>query len=777
MVFLILGIHQYQLTMKTITTLPLLYLLLMLSYYPVTAQNCVISLDSSSSFSANTFSHIQGTSFQLPCPTEVYLGDTANQIGPSIVLNNALLGYSHAANTQNQFLCPTGSEGDAFVHIKNPGSNSVSIVWDVRADAEMDCFDNLCGYFARGYAHMDATLDLNFNIPPNNIGVLVYSYGLYSAVGNRPEAVNEDTAYVEGVTLTIDTSNLLPGNFDIPAGTHGRYRGNSLFGQTGLLYVGAGGGTTMNISATSYAAIYPPARPPGQSEHEDGAWAEYYGFMDMYLICVDTSTQPLPTQVPDSILALLCPQEDILFSVDLGSDTEYSDPANDGNESFDPGDMFKSGTSSVAASLVLDDADMLGTDPTPTSTDLAPVCAVNDGSATDSISWFHFDLDAADRIHIDLSAETFGPGNGAIGYVPGYCVFEPTYMLLSFDEDPFGTFAGENFACDVPTNPIHTLGQATKHDEVLTAINNTSFSTLSLTYLAGPLFSESELHSALQNDPDTSAAGKLSNDDVDALDAYSDTAQCNYQYFSVDHEARYIVGNDTLRPGVIYQADLGNNSIQPVIVPEIHLGLNPDVDIDAFEFAWFATPLGPPELVLVFSVDGDDFNTIALESDTLNPGVLYFSNLNGTHFRLSRDYAIWEDDQGPFQADIDALAFTCKYIPAQGVTVYPPSNPVGIKPMDEKEATLALGVYPNPNTGNFLIEYTQPVAGSVSFSLMDLSGRQVYFTQQQEQAAGQYQFELNANTGGLADGVYLLQMNLHTNSGIRQIHQKVVIQR
>ena len=133
-----------------------------------------------------------------------------------------------------------------------------------------------------------------------------------------------------------------------------------------------------------------------------------------------------------------------------------------------------------------------------------------------------------------------------------------------------------------------------------------------------PIFSESGLHPSLAPNPDS---GQARDDDVDALDVCM-SGNCTMWYFSADHEATgNLAGFGPLNPGAIYEASPLGGFPALVVDPQIHLGLPPGTDIDAFEFVWLSPcDFCGPALALIFSVAGDDYLTTAVnESGGLDP--------------------------------------------------------------------------------------------------------------------------------------------------------------
>jgi hypothetical protein len=358
------------------------------------------------------------------------------------------------------------------------------------------------------------------------------------------------------------------------------------------------------------------------------------------------------------------------FSLDIGSDCELSDDAG-GNEVFDPGDAYLwQGPALPAggADGIKDDGQIfVASDYAPAPNDpasAAPVCS--NLHAVDVIpEWF--DMDGHDSVDFDLSV-TIPPGQALadpIDRFPSDCVLNPDYLVISLDDDRSGHYVGSvMMGCEVPVTsssapppfPVtpYTYGTAAGDDEVL-GVNLVSglFSPYSLGPVY-PVLSESNLHQSLGPDPD---ASEDADDDVDALDVFGSTVtSCNFWLLSPDHEAtgRDFFNNEALEPGAIYQVEVTGPVANPavkIIDAGIHLGLQPGVDIDAFEFAWVFDPASGGEvLTLLFSVDDDDPLTADVESGGLDPAMIYGSHLTGSSFALLDD---------PLLIDIDSLAAWC----------------------------------------------------------------------------------------------------------------------
>ncbi len=334
----------------------------------------------------------------------------------------------------------------------------------------------------------------------------------------------------------------------------------------------------------------------------------------------------------------------IEFSLDIGSDTEMSDPQRDGDEGFDPGDVywwqgapvnypgrdgFKDDT------FIFSGFDPWPDPPDPNYTTAAPV---GYGTPQDYYEWF--DLDGHDQIELDLTeiVPLEEPLTHPISSMVSQCIYDPYHLLISFDDDMRPGYITGDVPVAAPSPAgVSSYGSTATVDEVI-AIDLMPAATLPLPIAAVmPFADEVTVHGSLAPNPDT--GDDKDDDDVDSLDIVPDRQLCPNWYFSPDHEA-----NLTLDPGAIYLATAAG----PVkVIDEIHYGLPDDVDIDAFEFVYLTDPSGLYGLGVIFSVDEDDPVTPGDESGGLPPDMLFGSLLMGTFFQVS----------DPLGDDIDAV--TC----------------------------------------------------------------------------------------------------------------------
>ncbi len=388
----------------------------------------------------------------------------------------------------------------------------------------------------------------------------------------------------------------------------------------------------------------------------------------------------LPTIVAGGLMAstavaqpsgVNCPQEFAIdFSLDIGSDTELSDPNMDGDELHDPGDVyFALGGPMVPAGFIgydgyLDDAFIFGgTDPIPDPPMLAGGAVVPVGvmCPPDDCYRRHFDLDGHDRICTDL--RQYIPNHPLEVPIPTFqsaCIFPPEHLIISYDDDRGLGWPGGDVPVTAPSmTGVSSYGTTAGKDEVI-ALTLTPGPIPSPIAGIAPYLSERALHADLAPNPD---ATEKDDDDVDSLDVVAHIIDlpaspdgvpggidpCPYWYFTADHEA---VSPASLDPGSIY---LTTGAAVPtkVIDDVIHLGIPETTDVDAFEFTWLRTTQGSPALAILFSVDNDDPLTPGDESGGLSPRVIYASFMTGFSFPLT------DPDDERIKDDIDAIAIWC----------------------------------------------------------------------------------------------------------------------
>lgn len=336
------------------------------------------------------------------------------------------------------------------------------------------------------------------------------------------------------------------------------------------------------------------------------------------------------------------------FSLDIGSDKELSDPQKDGDEAFDPGDVYAWLSAPVLPpgrnGFKDDGMRIFGQDPPPTPG--VPGSGAPVGLVPPSM-WLeyypmYFDLDGHDQIDLNLE-EFFLPGGTIPPLIPrlnSACIHDPRHLLVSFDDDQAPGWIAFDVPVTVPS-PIGMIYGTTPGQDEVVGVNlmSAGLPPLQSVCMTFPFVDEIGVHQSLMANPDP---GNPEDDDVDSLDAVPNKDACPFYYFTADHEA-----TGGLDPGHIYLAM--NPGAMKVIDKMIHLGLPPDTDIDGFEFVWLEYPQMPGNqfLAIIFSVDDDDpITPNANESGGLDPRMIYYSFFQGWSAPLL---------QQPLADDIDAI--------------------------------------------------------------------------------------------------------------------------
>jgi hypothetical protein len=398
-----------------------------------------------------------------------------------------------------------------------------------------------------------------------------------------------------------------------------------------------------------------------------------------------------------------CSQAGLVFSLDIGSDKEISDPGSSGpGEELDPGDLYRSSgiVGSTADAVFLDDAVIFGMDPAPVQGD--PSTAVPIGDPSVFFKDF-FDLDGYDALAVSLDSLGINGltlaspilRRGALETMR--CIHEPEVVLVSFQDDDSLLGWRSSTATRVPTEDFPDWGMTDAPTEVVAirpehGVFDPSLPPPDVTETWVPHLSESGVHADLWLNPDPILDdAQKQDDDVDGLD-YSD-GDCRISYFSVDDE-----GNLGWSPASIYE-------VNPVIGPIERisagmLGLAGNGDVDAFEFGWVALPdeygalAGERAFAVLFSVDYDKPSTFWDESGGLDPPSVYVSFLDGVAWMFLSNEA--------YQMDVDAIALLPSagcgdFVPGEGgvngedrfrleeVIVNPPDWPAfpGVSPVSQ----------------------------------------------------------------------------------------------
>lgn len=719
------------------------------------AQARIEFVPGTSSLSAYSHSIVLSPVTDPPCPPPEEITDS--QGGFNTLPTGRIYGGAYTLIKRGLPNCKISAQGTANVFIDGDGGNLVFVRWWLHSITQYDCYDPDCLWSATDTSSMSASLRLVLaGLPPGTPVQVSYMWEHFSSYANRPEAGMEDEAAVENASLNLFGQVGFGGNMDI-TGTQ-RF-GQNLTGDTTQTFTMLIGDTLdIDVAGLTRANIDPPARPV-LNEREDDASADFYGYC---YIWVNGPNSPLVT-APDS-----CDDETILYSVDIGSDMEFSDPSPDGAETLDPGDIYAE-SSPIANPPMFDDAFLFGSDPNPSFGNPAGTCVP--GPLQGSQFVLNFDLDGTDRIDLDLAINPgqFGFGQPSIPFFASNCIYTPDYALISFDEDR-GINFNSAINCNVPSafDPMDSImvrGTVDEHDEVMTARLYQVQGTTTFTGSAMPYVNEDELSSLLSPSPPTQWPADR-NDDVDALDIVADPTACGNLYLSVDHEASYTFGSDTLDPGAIYQA-VAPGILVKVIDPTLHLGLLPGVDLDAFEFTWLYDFLNQRYgLALAFSVSAaDPFSPVDYTAG-LDPSFIYGSFLNGYSFEMVAAVA-------PY--NIDGIAFSCDPVLAYGSTFVPPSILVGLGP-EQGLNDHVLSVYPNPNNGSFQVVLTAERSASANLKIFGIDGKSVH-TRTLNLSKGQNTWDIQMET--LDAGIYFLEIELMEkgNATSRLLREKITLLR
>jgi hypothetical protein len=336
------------------------------------------------------------------------------------------------------------------------------------------------------------------------------------------------------------------------------------------------------------------------------------------------------------------------FSLDIGSDTEISDPFMDMDRFFDPGDVYRWKGASIApngADGFKDDATIFGTDPWPDAPDPAGWTRIPCGSGGPQEYHRYFDLDGHDQLDVSIR-ELLQSSLPPIPRFASNCIHEPWHLLISYDDDQAAGWPQPPLG-DVPVTTTSaagkTYGTTAGFDEIIGVELGAPWAPAPVRF-AYPVADEVTVHKSLAPNPDVSEKDDDDVDSVDVVPVLLPTADglrqpggaCPFWYFTADHEATWVdaFGNP-LDPGGIYEISPIGPGPGPVKVidPVVHLGLRRGTDIRDFEFTWLGTPLGPQFFAVLFTVAPDDPLTPLIdESGGLNPRMIYASLLTGSSF-------------------------------------------------------------------------------------------------------------------------------------------------
>lgn len=675
------------------------------------------------------------------------------------LLGNDLAFFCDAFSREKKYSIPqsvTSAQAFSYAKINGDISSTLSLAWNLEARTYTNSLD---GYFAS--ATNETSFNVNFQvqgIPDGTPVTVYYKYSIFGAGLTEHEDVGEDPVLViNSFSLNGNDETGTDFNFNDPPGLSGW---NNRVDVTGQINTTAGTPISINVSADLSALIDGPGKPYGWNATQDQSVGTFWGEIEFRL------SGPY---IPGSGNVLSNGQ--MLFSLDIGSDAELSDPTLENDEVFDPGDAYAMGGPLLplgGTDGLIDDTFWFVSDPNPNTPDGPPAST---GAPTGSnfnpltVQTQYFDMDGLDNLDTDFRTLIYGPGNASIAPFPDACIHDTRFVFLSFDDDDSLHYVSPPLAESVPVNSLSPLGASIfgttgGKDEVIEVDFSATVPAIQL--FSFPIYDESMVHPNMIPNPD--AANQL-DDDVDALDFTPSPTACPYIYFSVDHEATYIdpnIGNP-LDPGSVYMALSGG--VLEIVNPVTHLGLLPGVDVDAFEFVWLYD-VGPNRmgLALLFSVDDNDPLTPADESGTLDPATLYYSFLNG----WSAPFCLT-----PMADDVDGISTWTNSLngtSSGGTTGY----------LNAVPQTAALTVYPNPFQSATEISYFINQTSRVVIEIFDATGAKVSEPVNGLKPAGSWKTNWNGygNTGEkLAAGIYLCRMTYTENGIDKAISQRIVISR
>jgi hypothetical protein len=575
---------------------------------------------------ANGMSNAIANDFLVPAPPPI--GDAIFD-AQSCILNDFTAGlfgndygticFVHAQEEGNfPFPHKVSSYIGSRAFINGNNSNAIQIKWK-NTGANYASSD---GY----YAEIQTTLNVNVNMQvtgvPDGTPVTVYWwYDIFGGGSTAHEAAPPDEDSISVVnTMTVNGVDQFNNNqfsFTSPAGVPGW---NEWKNVTGAFRIDAGVDFNFGVTSNIRLFLNEPPKPGGNFgvDQNDGI---FRGSITFTVV----GQYPQPVSNTEDMLTL--------FSLDIGSDTELSDPQMDGNEFFDPGDLYpKSIFPLPVITPWINDSVIFQHDPDPKTIPPVNPAPVGSGLAPGSVSGSYFDMDGCDLLEFSLSGILPNPGDASIAWFSDSCIYEAEYVFVSFDDD-----IPEHYT-DVTSVPVNSNSPAMNtiypgpglQDELQEfdydpwPVSGPSFQK--------DIFSEVLIHANLDPDP---AGNNSLDDDIDALDMIPITAglntPCNQYYFSADHEATYnhplLFPNFVLDPATIYTTSPAG----PVpVIDNTHHGLPTATDIDAFEFAWvWDFDEGRYGLAMLFSVDDDDPLTADDESGGLDSRMIYFTFMNG----------------------------------------------------------------------------------------------------------------------------------------------------
>lgn len=381
------------------------------------------------------------------------------------------------------------------------------------------------------------------------------------------------------------------------------------------------------------------------------------------------------------------PPSEYLYSIDIGSDWDFSDPApGPAPGVLDAGNVYQGAPDPASGLPILYKEDDFQTDgidvrvpvwvdvPFSSASNPPPGAVPVPGSAPNIQNYFeYYDLDAEDQLNFnveqfqDSSSGLYIVDPALVGFGAATGLWQansgnPGNIVISFDDD----LAPGWTSGDVPTS--------VSPDRAVETYETTSdyLPKTPLFAAPAPLPDKDEDMLVLPPNP-----GLFEDDDVDALDWIpflpadpQATPRLDHRYHSPDHEGVFGPGGP-LDPGDIYLTvnGIGSPNIAPVFDDVINFGLLDDTDVDAFEFVALTieeyeqlfdqAPVAPGSMILagLFSVDEDDPDTTgADESGGLSPYAVYITNFAGANVAITDNFGFFDEDLQEFVGDdIDAI--------------------------------------------------------------------------------------------------------------------------
>ncbi len=654
------------------------------------------------------------------------------------VQNGTLWGvtYDYLAGRSYSIRCvsdcgSTRANNSSHLHILGDLSSYMQIDWKnwsrVYTLVETDLY--------QATAVSSFTYDFGVRILPGggyNLGdpvILYYQYEILGSGWTDHEAMDEDIMFTNNEFI-FNTEEILQNKFNFACpGQVGR--GGKQLIKMGSMFVNVGDTLDLDFVSTNSVRI----EMPGFSymwKMKDHATAFISGFLEL-------GFDPMPEIVQYV--------ERIEFSVDIGSDAELSDPNQNGNEVFDPGDAYvmKGPQLASATNGVRNDADFFGYDPYPVPGDISTIVPCGSGEENFAPESY-FNINGMAAMEASLLDLTYGAGEESIPYFHDNLIYPANHFLISY-ADNYAEHWSHDMYGTVPVNSGSTFSNnifgSTAGADELFAVRLHSKNIPSTPLIVDSLWSEGDIHVNMLPNPD---GGFSTDNDVNALAFYPDQYIQGIFYFTVSSQAHY-----NLTPGSIYQF-VTDGVIVEVINCSTHLGLPESTDINAFDFAWVWDSLVTPArygLAILFSVAAEDWTTAEDESGGLNPGQIYYSFLNGTYDDFSAE---------PLDENIDAIAVTpISYI------AYPPEIIIDFvtEIIETKQEKKGIKIYPNPAKDIIYIKGED----MKTIQLYSLDGRLVI-----DKIANKDNVEININN--LSSGIYYIHVTTNDSKQSKKIIKK-----